>query len=157
MQISWSFIDVSHSTCFRHHYAHHQEYRIGRQTVYTAINCTRDRPHLLKSTNARPVQNTVCGLSAFPVLLMIGIMMPETWWVTNINKTSTYLHLVSSFFSFTRNLVTYTYIVVWIVVCSKWHYQQFLLRKEAWKKGTVSRVPYDCEVSAVTAFHHRNA
>jgi hypothetical protein len=33
-----------------------------------------------------PVQNTVCGLSSFTVLLMMGIIMPETCWVTNINK-----------------------------------------------------------------------
>jgi hypothetical protein len=33
-----------------------------------------------------PVQETVCGLSLFTGLLMMGIMMPETCWVTNINK-----------------------------------------------------------------------
>jgi hypothetical protein len=36
--------------------------------------------------SARPVQNSVCGLSSFTVLLMMGTMMPETCWVTNINK-----------------------------------------------------------------------
>jgi hypothetical protein len=36
--------------------------------------------------SARPVQNTVWGLSSFIVLLMMGIMMPETRWVTNFNK-----------------------------------------------------------------------
>jgi hypothetical protein len=52
----------------------------------TAIKCTWDPPHLLKSTIARPVQNTVCGLSSLLVLLMMGMMLPETYWVTNINK-----------------------------------------------------------------------
>jgi hypothetical protein len=28
------FIDVSHTTCFRYHYAYHQEYKKGRQTAY---------------------------------------------------------------------------------------------------------------------------
>jgi hypothetical protein len=32
------FIDVIHSTCFRHHYAHHQEYRKGRQTAYGVLH-----------------------------------------------------------------------------------------------------------------------
>jgi hypothetical protein len=64
--------------------------------ITTAIKCTRDPPHLLKSTTARPVQNTVCGLSFFTVLLMLGIMMPGTCRVTNINEL---LHLVGSFFS----------------------------------------------------------
>ena len=54
--------------------------------ITTAIKCRRDPPHLLKSTNARPLHNTVCGLSSFTLLLMMGIMMPETCWVTNINK-----------------------------------------------------------------------
>jgi hypothetical protein len=27
--VKLKFIDVSHSTCFRHHYAHHQEYKKG--------------------------------------------------------------------------------------------------------------------------------
>jgi hypothetical protein len=39
-----------------------------------------------KVHSARPVQNTVCGLSSFTVFLMMGIMMLETCWVTNINK-----------------------------------------------------------------------
>jgi hypothetical protein len=144
------FIDVSHSACFRHLYAHHQEYKKGRQTAYgvlhwscrldlrrwgglylmavvirvtTAIKCTQNPSHLLKSTtaqpssahgihlissspllhshqvhtrstsspqvqSARPVQNTVCSLSSLLVLLMMGIIIPETCWVTNINKLS---------------------------------------------------------------------
>jgi hypothetical protein len=32
------FIDVIHSTCFRHHYAHHQEYSKGRQTAYGVLH-----------------------------------------------------------------------------------------------------------------------
>jgi hypothetical protein len=146
--VKLKFIDVIHSTYFRHHYAHHQEYRKGRQTAYGVLHwscssgleelrwipcaldgcgittvmdlrswggsrvylmavvnhsngleemrwipcaidgCgyTLDPPHLLKSTTARPVQNTVCSLCAFTVLLMMGIMMPETCWVYNINK-----------------------------------------------------------------------
>jgi hypothetical protein len=40
---------------------------------------------------------TVCRFTS--VLLMMGIMMPETCWVNNTNKTSAYLHLVGSFFS----------------------------------------------------------
>ena len=42
-----------------------------------------------------------------------------------------------------------------ITVCSHWHYQRFHLRKAACKMGTVSRVPYDCEVLAVWTFRRR--
>jgi hypothetical protein len=45
--------------------------------ITTEIKCTQHPPHLLKSTTAQPVQNTVCGLSSFTVLLIMGIMMPE--------------------------------------------------------------------------------
>jgi hypothetical protein len=56
--------------------------------ITTAIKCTRDPPHLLKFTTARPVQNTVCDLLAFSILLMMGIMVPETCWVTNFNLSA---------------------------------------------------------------------
>jgi hypothetical protein len=46
--------------------------------ITTAIKYTQDPPHLVKSTTARPVQNIVCGFSSLFVLLMMGIMMPET-------------------------------------------------------------------------------
>jgi hypothetical protein len=62
----------------------HTVFCTGR--INTTIKCTRVPPHLLKSTAARQVQNTVCGLSSLLVLLLMGIMMPETFWVTIINK-----------------------------------------------------------------------
>jgi hypothetical protein len=42
------------------------------------VKYTWDPPHFLESTTAQPVQNTVCGSSSLLVLLMMGIMMPET-------------------------------------------------------------------------------
>jgi hypothetical protein len=36
--VNLKFIDVSHSTCFRHHYAHDQEYSKGRKTAYGVLH-----------------------------------------------------------------------------------------------------------------------
>jgi hypothetical protein len=35
--VKLKLIDVSHSTCFRHHYAHYQEYK-GRKTAYGVLH-----------------------------------------------------------------------------------------------------------------------
>jgi hypothetical protein len=54
------------------------------------FKCTRDPHHLLKSTTARPVQNTVCGLSSHLVLLVVGMTSP------NELSSAHGIHLISS-------------------------------------------------------------
>jgi hypothetical protein len=83
--------------------------RCSLSRITTTIKYTRDPPHLLKSTTARPVQYDICVLLYHLVIVMMGIKMPEICWVTNINKTTTQLHLVGCFFSFTPHcIVTYS-------------------------------------------------
>jgi len=88
------------STCFGHHYAHHQElksYTVGRCLYYMVLWFTGNpqlhtRPKTCKTKHQVPQAATI---SITLELLMMGIMLPETCWANNkfCNKETNLLYL----------------------------------------------------------------
>jgi len=68
MQLIWCLLSKFISTCFGHHYANNQE----NKTVHCSIWCSA----LVVMAMVVWSWNASCSL----VLLMMGIMMPETCW-----------------------------------------------------------------------------
>ena len=82
------------STCFGHHYAHHQELkRYTNVRLRTHNPQLHTRPTTCKPKRQVPQAATICITLE---LLMMGIMVPETCWANNkfYNKETNLLHLV---------------------------------------------------------------
>ena len=112
---------VARSTCFGHHYAHHQElksytddcclwYMAQHSATWTHNQQLHTRPKTCKRKRHVPQAATVCITLE---LLMIGIMVSETCWADNkfCNKN----HSVASSWPF---ISTYLRFVDTVYCCS---------------------------------------
>ena len=89
---------IACSTCFGHHYAHHQELESIIQVVaacHTTLSSTPYRQLENQAPNTTG-SNHLCNTLE---LLMMGIMVPETCWASNkICNKNHLLHLVGILF-----------------------------------------------------------
>ena len=111
---------IACSTCFGHHYAHHQELKsiiqwllpVGFRAVVMCPVCrmlqhpaNRTHNHSTKYHRQQPLYNTL-------ELLMMGIVVPETCWASNkicnknlcCIKLAFYVHIMTEGFQRRENL-----------------------------------------------------
>ena len=92
---------IACSTCFGHHYAHHQELESIIQVV--AVDTQLSAPHHTDNLKTKAPNTTGSNhLYNTLQLLMIGIIVPETCWASNkIYNKNHLLHLVVILFPHT--------------------------------------------------------
>jgi hypothetical protein len=85
--VKLKFIDVSHSMCFRHHYAHHQENSKGRKTAYGVLHWSC-RVDLRRWGGSRVHLTTMVIWNTIIILCICSLLRPEHSH-TNATKSTT--------------------------------------------------------------------
>jgi len=122
---------IACSTCFRHHYAHHQELKSIIQWFLRVVFCA-----VVFSSSWSGVELRVMR----PVCRMLGIVMPETCWAsTKICNKNHCLHLLQHFLIVCSVCSSWTAVRTDMlsVVAIKLHWNQYFKMIHFWKIETL--------------------